>query len=379
MSIASGYVIFIFAVALFNFSAAADTAGVVLMRTPGSHIYHDNVPVNAAHHFYTTIEGPSWENDHCCWRTYLDKDNRNCIDITGKKIYEPTLYHYDQETADVHAIHDWGTDVLVVGSTLGLGAFRLQYGDDTWRNPQLGINIDSLVVDLIDTTYDSPKFMIAYWGWQITQSAKIDVFWTIETKKEMRSTMCELKIEGPIDNTRVVVGMTKHQGVQLIQDEENHNLVTLGVQTEVNDSLMMAIHADEEYFNSFSSQGDNYAIILDPDEDQIAKWAFVNSWVQEPDPLFRNADWREDLFNDLPSPISTTFEHTKKVFTAHGSPLEARNSSNEWIMVNLAGKAIPQTAILNKEYATSRMAGGFYLLRDKKGNCIVQPVIHERY
>lgn len=375
MSIASRFVAFICAVALLNSFAVADNAGVVLMRTPGSHIYHDIVPVNAAHHFYTTIEGPSWENDHCCWRTYLDKDNRNCIDITGKKIYEPTLHHYDEATADVHAIHDWGTDVLVVGSTLGLGAFRLQYGDDTWRNPQLGVNIDSLVVDLIDTTYDSPKFMLAYRGWQITQSAKIDVFWTIETRKEMRSTMCELRIEGPLDNTRVVVGMTKHQGVQLIQDEESHNLITIGVQTEVNDSLMMAIHSDEEYFNSFTSQGDNHAMILDLDEDQIAKWAFVNSWVQEPDPLFKKPHWREDLFNDLPSPIRTAFEQNKKMFTAHGSLLKSRQPSDEWMVVNLAGKTIPQTAVLNKGCEAVRMAGGFYVLRDRNGQCLMQPVI----
>ena len=346
-------------------STAAD-AGVVFMKTIGKHLYHEKVPVDATHNYYTSIEGPSWENNYCCWRTYLDQDNRNCVDITGKKRYEPTLAHYDEPNADVHAIHNWGTDVLVVGSTLGLGAFRIQYGDQTWRNPQLGIDIDSLVVDLIDTTYDSPKFQIAYWGWRITSSAKINAFWTLETKKEMRSTMAELKIDGPLNNnTKVIIGMTKNSGVRYIEDKENHNIITLGVQTEVNDSLMMALHADEKYFDSFTSNSAHYAIALKLDENQTAKWAFTQSWVQEPQPVFRKNGWQDELFSDLPPATGTAFEKSKFNVSDDNGSFISQSYPHECIVFDLAGRAVSSAHSLRHQNAgLQRMPKGYYLFRD---------------
>lgn len=94
--------------AYFFCSIAGDPGVVFILQ--GKHLYHEKVPDDAPHQYYGTLEGPSWENNYCTWRTYIDQDNRNCIDLTGKKKYSPTLKNYDAPNADVHADNPWGTD-----------------------------------------------------------------------------------------------------------------------------------------------------------------------------------------------------------------------------------------------------------------------------
>lgn len=347
-------------------SISAADPGVVFWRTMGTHLYHENVPYNAPHQYYPNLEGPSWENHYCTWRMYIDQDNRNAIDLTGKYHYEPTLSNYDK-TCDVHADNPWGTDILEIGNTLGCGPFRLIHGDNTWKKPEIGGNLDSLVVDIIDSTYESPKLRLSYWGWDVGSGQKLDVFWTIETRKMMRPTVCKLKIEGALSNTKVVVGMSKAGGAKT-EDSENGNLITLGKQSQQGDSLLMAIHAEPNYFEEFTSNSANHAMVLIPDDSQTVKWAIMHSWVKEPDPVFHKEGWKDELFNDLDSipefrkEITHTIPKNKK--TNVTSSVARYRYSGNWAIYTLNGKKVQDrsnTTFLNT--LSPQKANGLYILK----------------
>jgi hypothetical protein len=336
------------------------------MLPSGKHLYHEHVPDNAAHHYYGLLEGPAWENYYCAWRTYTDYENRNCVDMTGKYKYGPSLSNYNDPAVDVHADNPWGTDIFEIGYTLGLGAFRVQYGDTVWRNPQMAVNLDSLVVDLIDTSYTSPKFRIAYWGWKITTTAKINAFWTFQTKKTMRSTVCDLKIEGQLNNTKIVVGMTKIAGTTLTQDAAKGNLITIGKQSQFLDSLMMAIHADTPYFNKFTSDKNNWAMLLNLDANQTARWAFTFSWVKEPAPLFRQSNWQASLFTDLSQIVAVSKDGFQKPRDNKYRGQENALKAGSMIAYNISGKVVHgnfSSFVSNR--IRNQVPNGIYFVKDK--------------
>ncbi len=286
-------------------SAIADPNGAVLYRN-GQRLGRHKVPASAEHHYFGYLEGPAWENKYSAFRVYVDKDDRNALDIIGKFKEEAILQHFTDPSVDEHGDWPWGTDILSVGSSMGLGSFRL-FENNNWINPQIPENLDSLVVTILDSSVQTPKVEIGYHGWNVG-GAKITATWTLTTNLDQRPTQCELAITGDYSG-KVVVGMVNHRennnnpnrsSVTLIQDEDPPLLATLGKQGGLSegyaDTLLMAIAAEKSYFDSFVKQGTtNLGMVLKPDADKKVKWSFAYSWAREANPLFRDPDWKETL------------------------------------------------------------------------------------
>lgn len=73
---------------------------------------------------YYQMEGPAWENDKVGFRNYFDQ--RNGIDIFGKRTEKMVLDTVGLEGSNYHELDEWGMDVLKVGSSLGAGAIALE-------------------------------------------------------------------------------------------------------------------------------------------------------------------------------------------------------------------------------------------------------------
>ena len=286
--------------------SSAEPNGAVLYRK-GKRLGRHKVSSTAEHHYFGYLEGPAWENKYSAFRVYIDKDDRNALDIIGKFKEEAILQHFSDSTVDEHANWPWGTDILSVGSSMGLGSFRL-YNAGNWLNPQLPENLDSLVVTIVDSSVQTPVVSIGYHGWNTGSGSKITAVWTISTTLDERLTHCELALTGDFSG-KVVVGMVNHKensnnpnrnSVKLIQEEDPPLLATLGKQGGLSegfaDTLLMAIAAGKSYFDSFVKQGaTNFGMVLTPDTDKKVKWAIAYSWAREADPLFRKSDWKEQL------------------------------------------------------------------------------------
>jgi hypothetical protein len=284
----------------------AEPNGVVLYRN-GARLSHCKVPSNAEHHYFGYLEGPAWENNYSAFRVYVDSADRNALDIIGKYKEEAILQYFIDPNLDEHSNNSWGTDIFKINSSTGLGSFRL-YVNNQWLNPEINGNLDSLVITIIDSSTQTPKVQLGYYGWNIGGGTKVTVLWTITTTLNERPTHFEAAIIGNYSG-KVVVGMTNHKDntgnpnrgtIQLIQDTSKALLATLGKQGGLSegfdDTLLLAVFADKSYFDSFVNQTTvNYGMVLKPDADKKVKWSIAYSWAREANPLFRKSNWRDLL------------------------------------------------------------------------------------
>lgn len=363
----------VFSVLIVTFALSIVHAGPIgaLIMHENTRYGHYNVPADAAHHYFNLLEGPAWENKYCAFRMYIDKDDRNAIDILGKVTEGSVLHNFDDASDDPHEVWDWGTDILKVGSAMGFGSFRL-FNNGQWINPQLPETIDSLVITIVDSSVETPEVQLGYYGWNIGGGNKITVMWTITTTFEERGVHCKLSIDGEYSG-KVVTGMVNHnensenpnrQTVSVIQDEEPPLLATLGKQSAspegFDDSLLMAIYTGSSYFDSFSKDGTtNLGMVLTPDEENTVRWSFAFSWAKEEDPLFRHEDWKDSL-------IPTTA--VSRVFSTENSyTISNRTANASACMYMLNGKALgrlPGNAVFPKRYSK----GVFVINRKSEGN-----------
>jgi len=91
------------------------------------------------------MEGPAWENDNIAFRNYYDQ--RNGMDIFGKRIKEMVLDSVGIEGTNYHQLSNWGMDVLKVGNSLGAGAIGIQIGDTIYPVRDLKNSTYTLIED----------------------------------------------------------------------------------------------------------------------------------------------------------------------------------------------------------------------------------------
>lgn len=366
------YLLYLLPLICFASQLHAEPNGAVLYRN-GKRLGHSNVPGTAGHHYFGYLEGPAWENKYSTFRYYLDMDNRNAIDIVGKFKEEAILQHFTDTTVDEHADWPWGTDILKLNSSMGLGAFRL-FNNNTWINPRLPENIDSLVVTILDSSVQTPKVQIGYHGWNIGGGNKITAIWTISTLLNERPTHCELAITGNYSG-KIVVGMTNHKdnaanpnrnSIQLIQDTDKPLLATLGrqggLQEGFADTLLMAIYTDKSCFDSFVNDGTvNYGMVLKPDAEQKVKWSFVYSWAREANPLFRNPDWKNTLHEITAISRNNLKRHQ---FNRNPNPLTRRQGE----LFSLSGRSLGTVTAATG--GVELRQNGVYLIQYQNGRVI---------
>ncbi|HEX8460230.1 MAG TPA: DUF4861 family protein, partial [Segetibacter sp.] len=117
--------------------------------------YADQLPGVIGYQHYQT-DGPTWENDKVAFRQYLD--GRNSIDVFGKTVNYMTPENVgigsDGVTENNYSVmKDWGTDILAVGNSVGIGGISFLIGDTLAR---LGVteqdslnNVDSTIFKII--------------------------------------------------------------------------------------------------------------------------------------------------------------------------------------------------------------------------------------
>jgi len=75
-------------------------------------------------HKWILFEGPVLENDLVAYRYYADSRHR--IDVFGKSVSDLVM---DTVVGNYHDIMNWGSDILLVGNSLGLGSPAIWYQD----------------------------------------------------------------------------------------------------------------------------------------------------------------------------------------------------------------------------------------------------------
>ena len=76
---------------------------------------------------WVMFEGPVLENDVVAYRFYMD--DRHRFDIYGKRVADLVM---DTVGWDYHDVMDWGSDVLKVGNSLGMGSPAVVFEDSVY-------------------------------------------------------------------------------------------------------------------------------------------------------------------------------------------------------------------------------------------------------
>jgi hypothetical protein len=134
--------------------------------------YADQLPGVIGYQHYQT-DGPTWENDKVAFRIYLD--GRNSIDVFGKKVKEITPEDVgigaDGVTENNYSVmKDWGTDILGVGNSVGIGGVSLMIQDSLIR---LGVteqdtlnNVDTTVFRILSEGPARSVMHFSYKNWK---------------------------------------------------------------------------------------------------------------------------------------------------------------------------------------------------------------------
>jgi hypothetical protein len=134
--------------------------------------YPNQLPGVIGYQRYQT-DGPTWENDKVGFRQYLD--GRNSIDVFGKKISAISPEDVGINEAGVtepnySAMQEWGTDIMHVGNSVGLGGSALLIGDSLAR---LGIteqdslnNVDTTICHIVTEGPVRSELQVEYKGWK---------------------------------------------------------------------------------------------------------------------------------------------------------------------------------------------------------------------
>ncbi len=300
--------------------AALDTVGAVLhLQKVTTHVAHINVPVTATTSYFGYLAGPAIDNQYCDYRAYVDSSNRNMADCIVKFEYIPILEYFDDTSVNEHnAGYAWGRDEYNGGPAgtgcLGLGAFRLVDSLGNWLNPQLGHNLDSLVITILDSSEATPKFSIAYWGWPVgTGGTKLNVTWTWSAIRAMRPAYCTVAIQGSF-NGKVVAGFTNHGPTSMggtgdsmltvVEDSTEALLADIGKQCgpgeDFVDTMALAIYAKPSYYAGYTKVGYNLGMLLKPDSNRTVQYQVAYNAATEPTALWRTTNWHYTMFGLTP-------------------------------------------------------------------------------
>lgn len=172
------------------------------------------------HNDYFRWEGPGWESERVGYRLYLDQ--RNTIDIFGKKVKYPVLHHIDErdETGkSIHSYHDmadWGMDIFKVGESMGVGTLgALEKGKLKKVAP-----VDSTFFHIYTNGPLLAGIDLGYFGWQL-EDKKYNVMSRLTISAESRLTKHQVSFLGDAP-AKIVTGMADHGNVEVLSGSGDH-------------------------------------------------------------------------------------------------------------------------------------------------------------
>lgn len=217
------------------------------------------------------MEGPVWESDLVGYRFYLDARNR--IDIFGKSMPDLVL---DTITQNYHQIHDWGTDVLVVGRSLGLGSVAaVSDGEvqtiDNWSSRRFDVTVNGPLRSIIRMTYSD---------WNVF-GYTVDVVSEMEIHAGNRYTEQRVTLIGESDGLTLGTGIVRHPPARELHSGNINNSKygwTSGDQSDQGHRLDMGVVIPETYSPELiSTDPHTHLFTLTPIDGKIT-YRYTSAW-----------------------------------------------------------------------------------------------------
>lgn len=261
-------------------------------------------PEHKDHSWFIRYEGPGWESDQVGYRLYLDQ--RNAVDVFGKRVTEPVLQNVGLDGFDsYHELQPWGMDVLKVAKSLGVGSISTL----TDKGAQRVEVTDSVTCGITENGDVYSSFLTRYFGWN-TGTTTVDLDSRISIHAGTRLTHNRITVTGDIDN--ISTGLIKDEKtnpkrfVQKGDASAYGYLATYGAQSLNNgDNLGIVVFFHPDQLSEITEDPFSHIAKLKPAAGQI-DYYYAGVWELEPNGIKDEAGftaWLDKTAKELASPV----------------------------------------------------------------------------
>jgi hypothetical protein len=217
-------------------------------------------------------EGPAWENENIAFRMYWDE--RNGIDIHGKKVRDMVLDTVGLDRNNYHEMSDWGMDVLKAGNSLGAGTIAFLIDGEVYR---LG-DAREEIVEITEESRQRSAFQLDYTGLEIG-GREIDLGWDIAIESGTHGYEATVTATGLRGGEELLIGIVNLHADTLYTLKRGDRFVayTHGPQAELEHYLGMAMSVDSAVVTGHGELG--------PDEQPISSTYYVSVKLEEGKPV----------------------------------------------------------------------------------------------
>jgi hypothetical protein len=267
------------------------------------------------HAYYLKYEGPGWESDKTGFRFYLD--NRNAIDVFGKRVKEIVLPGVGTDNYDsYHEPADWGMDNFKVENSLGLGSIGIWDGKKAVRVEKR----DSTTCRIVADGKLRSAIRTEYHGWE-ANGTKCNLVSLITIDAGSRASRMQLATDKATDN--ITTGIIRMEGIELINgykaEEEWSYIATFGKQSLNNDMQGLAVFVRSRQVKEVTEDALNHIVVLQP-ENKYAEYYFMPTWELDNEPVTTREQFMQcirEVLDRLNNPVEITI----KSYPAAPSPL----------------------------------------------------------
>jgi len=244
------------------------------------------------HSWDIRFEGPGWESDKVGYRLYMDWRNAN--DIFGKRTNQLVLQHVGLDGfMSYHKMCDWGSDILGVGQSLGIGS--IGHWNDTIAER---VSVTDSINCRISYSGDlESKLKNEYNGWKNSQG-KYNLISTLSIRAGSYLTRCDVSISDYIDN--LCTGLVAVKGTELMQGEMGDwcFLATFGLQSGLNDHLGMSVFFRKSDLLKVTKDRYSNVVVLQPKNKNLTYY-FGAVWEQSSLHIQNKIDFERYLNSEL--------------------------------------------------------------------------------
>ena len=217
------------------------------------------------------FEGPVLENDVIAYRYYADSRHR--FDIYAKSVTDLVM---DTVSWNYHNIMNWGSDVLKVGNSLGIGSPAIWYKNELHTlsksaKKELSILENGDNQSTVRTTFTDLEI----------GDQKIDLIqdWSISAGQPYSTIRLKITKGQLPENAYFATGIVKHiKEVKTGENNDNFYAYTWGEQSFHKDYMGMAIFADKNLGIEFIADELTHTYLFKNTLQNEVKYAFLAAW-----------------------------------------------------------------------------------------------------
>ncbi|MEM8524763.1 MAG: DUF4861 family protein [Bacteroidota bacterium] len=222
---------------------------------------------------WVMFEGPVLENDKIAYRFYMDSRHR--FDIYGKTVPDLVM---DTVGWDYHNIMNWGSDILKVGNSLGMGSPAIYLDGEVitfsnFEKHQVEVSKDEDQIACVKSTFKGLNI----------KGIRIDLVeeWCLKAGSPASTIYLEVTKGELPEGAVFATGVVKHLPFAIVGESDNNAfLYTWGKQSYHHEDMGMAVVASKNSDYAFPKNGETHLMTIVP-KDGKATYQFLAAWERD--------------------------------------------------------------------------------------------------